>query len=155
MAQSTRRMISGLALPRRLIRRWRSTERIWFRTIAEACLRPLSPGSITTSVGLKAAGIPVRQPGGWGRRKTPAVSKPANEVTTDPAAAKPANAGRERHHGRQEPRAAAGSVARAGRGENDYPSGTPGDTELQTRIIEAALALLESPRVPVLRDFES
>ncbi len=30
---------------------------------------------------LKAAGIPVRQPGGWGRRKTPA--KPANEVTTD------------------------------------------------------------------------
>jgi hypothetical protein len=42
---------------------------------------------------LKAAGIPVRQPGGWGRRKTPSFSKPANEVTTDPAAAKPANAG--------------------------------------------------------------
>jgi transposase len=40
---------------------------------------------------LKAAGIPVRQPGGWGRRKTQALSKPANEVTTDPAAAKPAN----------------------------------------------------------------
>ena len=29
---------------------------------------------------LKAAGIPVRPPGGWGRRK----AKPANEVTTDP-----------------------------------------------------------------------
>jgi hypothetical protein len=42
---------------------------------------------------LKAAGIPVRQSGGWGRRKTPPVSKPANEVTTDPAVAKPANAG--------------------------------------------------------------
>jgi transposase len=42
---------------------------------------------------LKAAGIPVRQPGGWGRRKTPPVSKPANEVTADPAAAKPANGG--------------------------------------------------------------
>jgi hypothetical protein len=42
---------------------------------------------------LKAAGIPVGQPGGWGRRKTPGPSKPANEVTTDSAAAKPANAG--------------------------------------------------------------
>src|SRR5487761_2475064 len=42
---------------------------------------------------LKAAGIPVRQPGGWGRRKTSSLSKPANQVTTDPAAAKPANAG--------------------------------------------------------------
>ena len=42
---------------------------------------------------LKAAGIPVRQPGGWGRRNTPAPSKPANEVTTGPEAAKPANAG--------------------------------------------------------------
>jgi len=40
---------------------------------------------------LKAAGIPVGQPGGWGRRKKPAFSKPANEVTTDPEAAKPAN----------------------------------------------------------------
>jgi len=40
---------------------------------------------------LKAAGIPVRQPGGWGRRKPTATSKPANEVTTDPEAAKPAN----------------------------------------------------------------
>jgi D-proline reductase (dithiol) PrdB len=36
-----------------------------------------------------------------------------------------------------------------------YPLGAPGDAELQTRIIVAALALLESPRVPVLRDFES
>ena len=40
---------------------------------------------------LKAAGIPVGQPGGWGRRKPPLLSKPANEVTTDPQAAKPAN----------------------------------------------------------------
>jgi transposase len=40
---------------------------------------------------LKAAGIVVGQPGGWGRRKTPPPSKPANEVTTDPEVAKPAN----------------------------------------------------------------
>jgi transposase len=40
---------------------------------------------------LKAAGIPVGRPGGWGWRKSPESSKPANEVTTDPAAAKPAN----------------------------------------------------------------
>jgi transposase len=40
---------------------------------------------------LKAAGIVVGQPGGWGRRKTPPSSKPANEVTTDPEVAKPAN----------------------------------------------------------------
>src|SRR5450631_4028610 len=40
---------------------------------------------------LKAAGIPVRQPGGWGRWKKPLPSKPANEVTTDPEAAKPGN----------------------------------------------------------------
>jgi transposase len=39
---------------------------------------------------LKAAGIPVRPAGGWGKRKPP-PSKPANEVTTGPAAAKPAN----------------------------------------------------------------
>jgi hypothetical protein len=38
---------------------------------------------------LKAAGISIRAPGGWGRRKT----KPANEVTTGPEPAKPANAG--------------------------------------------------------------
>jgi transposase len=39
---------------------------------------------------LKAADIPIRPAGGWGRRKAP--SKPANEVTTDPEAVKPANA---------------------------------------------------------------
>jgi transposase len=38
---------------------------------------------------LKAAGISIRAPGGWGRRK----AKPANEVTTGPESAKPANAG--------------------------------------------------------------
>jgi transposase len=37
---------------------------------------------------LKAAGISIRAPGGWGRRK----AKPANEVTTGSEAAKPANA---------------------------------------------------------------
>jgi transposase len=36
---------------------------------------------------LKAAGIPIRAPGGWGRRK----AKPANEVTTGAEPAKPAN----------------------------------------------------------------
>ena len=36
---------------------------------------------------LKAAGIAVRPPAGWGRR---APAKPANEVTTDPSEAKPA-----------------------------------------------------------------
>jgi transposase len=35
----------------------------------------------------KAAGIPIRPPGGWGRHK----AKPANEVTTGSAASKPAN----------------------------------------------------------------
>ena len=38
---------------------------------------------------LKAAGITIRAPGGWGRRK----AKPANEVTTGPEPSKPANAG--------------------------------------------------------------
>jgi transposase len=40
---------------------------------------------------LKAAGIPVRPPGGWGRRKVPIPSKPANEAPSDPEASKPAN----------------------------------------------------------------
>src|SRR5215471_9502689 len=42
----------------------------------------------TAGAYLKAAGIPLRPSGAWGRR--PPV-KPANEVTTDPEAAKPAN----------------------------------------------------------------
>src|SRR6266403_3772365 len=42
----------------------------------------------TAGAYLKAAGIGVRAPGGWGRR-TPA--KPANEVTTDSSESKPAN----------------------------------------------------------------
>jgi hypothetical protein len=37
---------------------------------------------------LKAAGIGLRPPGGWGKK---APSKPANVVTTDPPVAKPAN----------------------------------------------------------------
>jgi len=42
----------------------------------------------TASGYLKAAGIGLRPPGGWGKKAPP---KPANGVTTDPAAAKPAN----------------------------------------------------------------
>jgi hypothetical protein len=42
---------------------------------------------------LRAAGIPVRQAGGWGRRKTAVPAKPANEVTADPVVANPANGG--------------------------------------------------------------
>ena len=37
---------------------------------------------------LKAAGIGLRPPGSWGKKAPP---KPANGVTTDPPAAKPAN----------------------------------------------------------------
>ena len=42
----------------------------------------------TAAAYLKAAGIPLRPPGSWGRR---AASKPANGVTTDSGPAKPAN----------------------------------------------------------------
>src|SRR6202048_4163508 len=42
----------------------------------------------TAGAYLKAAGIYVRPPGGWGRR---APAKPANEVTTDSDPAKPVN----------------------------------------------------------------
>ncbi len=54
----------------------------------------------TASAYLKAAGVPVRPPGGWGRRPPPKPAneastdhaKPANDPSTDPAAApKPAN----------------------------------------------------------------
>jgi hypothetical protein len=41
----------------------------------------------TASVYLKAAGVAVRLPGGWGRQ---APAKPAIEVTTDPELARPA-----------------------------------------------------------------
>jgi hypothetical protein len=43
----------------------------------------------TASVYLKAAGIAIRLPGGWGRR---AVPKPAKEVITDFGVGKPASA---------------------------------------------------------------
>jgi len=43
----------------------------------------------TASVYLKAAGIAVRPPGGWGRRPALAGSKPAKEVTTDFGVGKP------------------------------------------------------------------
>ena len=42
----------------------------------------------TAGAYLKAAGVAVRPPGGWGRR---APAKPANEVITDSAESKPAN----------------------------------------------------------------
>src|SRR5215471_4006474 len=42
----------------------------------------------TISSYLKAAGMAIRQPGGWGRR---APAKPANGVITDSADSKPAN----------------------------------------------------------------
>jgi hypothetical protein len=42
----------------------------------------------TAGAYLKAAGIGVRAPGGWGRR---APARPANEVTTDSSESKPAN----------------------------------------------------------------
>ena len=42
----------------------------------------------TAGAYLKAAGIAVRPPGGWGRR---GPAKPANELTTDLSEAKPAN----------------------------------------------------------------
>src|SRR4029077_4630885 len=42
----------------------------------------------TAGAYLKAAGIGVRAPGGWGRR---GPAKPANEVTTDSSESKPAN----------------------------------------------------------------
>ncbi len=41
----------------------------------------------TASTYLKAAGIEVRPPGGWGRRK---ASKPSNPVASDVAVSKPA-----------------------------------------------------------------
>lgn len=42
----------------------------------------------TVATYLKAAGIPFRPPGGWGRQP---LAKPADEVITDPVPAKPAN----------------------------------------------------------------
>jgi transposase len=41
----------------------------------------------TAAAYLRAAGIAIRAPGGWGRRR----AKPANEATTEPEPAKPAN----------------------------------------------------------------
>ena len=73
---------------------------------------------------LKAAGIPVRQPGGWGRRKTPALSKPANEVTTDHEAAKPAN----------------GSEVTTDSGDPKPPP-SPSTSEPYRELIESALSL--------------
>ena len=70
---------------------------------------------------LRAAGIPVGQSGGWGRRR----AKPANEVTTDPAPAKRAN-GREVTTGSGAEKSAAGLTASS--------------SEPYRELIEAALA---------------
>jgi transposase len=72
---------------------------------------------------LKAAGIAVRSPGGWGRRK--ASSKPANEVTTGPEAAKPASANE----------VTTGSGAPA-----TPPVSTPSVSEPYRELIEAGLS---------------
>src|ERR1017187_1673843 len=74
---------------------------------------------------LKAAGIPVPQPGGWGRRKPAAASKPANEVTTDPAAAKPANGS---------------EVTTNSGGQKPSPGLTGSASEPYRELIEAGLA---------------
>ena len=76
---------------------------------------------------LKAAGIPVGQPGGWGRRKPPPLSRPANEVTTDPAAAKPAN-GIEVTTGSDDPKPSS-------------PNPTASTSEPYRELIERALSL--------------
>ena len=73
---------------------------------------------------LKAAGIPVRLAGGWGKRKPP-PSKPANEVTTGPEAAKPAN----------------GAAVTTGSGEGSKPPDpTASISEPYRELIESALS---------------
>jgi hypothetical protein len=73
---------------------------------------------------LKAAGISVRQAGGWGLRRPP-PSKPANEVTTGPDAAKPANGG---------------EVTTGSGGLKKPPDPTASDSEPYRELIELALS---------------
>src|SRR6202140_1752539 len=73
---------------------------------------------------LKAAGISVRQAGGWGRRRPP-PSNPANEVTTGPDAAKPANDG---------------EVTTDSGGANKPPDPTASASEPFRELIESALS---------------
>src|ERR1017187_3174952 len=80
----------------------------------------------TASGYLKAAGILLRRPGGWGRRTPPPFSKPANEVPTAPAAAKPAN----------------GSEVTTDSGDRKPPpSPTASTSEPYRELIERALSL--------------
>ena len=73
---------------------------------------------------LKAAGIPVRPAGGWGKHKLP-PAKPANEVTTGSEAAKPAN----------------GSEVTTGSGEERKPPDpTASASEPYRELIESALS---------------
>jgi transposase len=73
---------------------------------------------------LKAAGIPVRPAGGWGKHKLPAA-KPANEVTTGSEAAKPAN----------------GAEVTTGSGaESKPPDPTASVSEPYRELIESALS---------------
>jgi transposase len=73
---------------------------------------------------LKAAGISVRQAGGWGRRRPP-PSKPANEVTTGPEVSKPANDG---------------EVTTGSGGANKLPDPTASASEPYRELIESALS---------------
>jgi hypothetical protein len=70
---------------------------------------------------LKAAGISIRAPGGWGRRK----AKPANEVTIGPPAPKPANGG---------------EVTSGSSAPESPPSATSSSSEPYGELIEAALS---------------
>jgi transposase len=73
---------------------------------------------------LKAAGIFVRQAGGWGRRRPP-PSKPANAVTTGSEVSKPANDG---------------EVTTGSGGANRPPDPTASVSEPYRELIEAALS---------------
>jgi hypothetical protein len=81
---------------------------------------------------LKAAGIPVGLPGGWGRRKAPMplskpadLSKPANEVPAGPEAAKPANGS---------------EVTTGSGGQKPSPVPTASTSEPYRDVIETALS---------------
>jgi len=91
----------------------------------------------TASVYLKAAGIPVRPPGGWGRR---AASKPAIEVTTDFYAGKKAPEA-STDTGLHPPKPAA-EAANEGAADSGLPTRSPTASacEPYRELVELALA---------------
>jgi transposase len=108
----------------------------------------------TASAYLKAAGIAVRPPGGWGRRSASkpanlpvpdvAVSKPAMEVTTDFGAGKPASAASPDFHPQS---STTDSISKTNPAKPATPvtagsghSSTPSASELYRELIELALA---------------